>query len=465
MKSLSALSRLSVRLQLTVAVALLTTLALVAVGATLYAVESRRIDRLIESRLTQEITDFQKYQAEDPDTNKPFASADLLLASFLQRNPPDPQEMNWSFPISGRPSYVGDPDPILQHSTAFVDLVGFLKKQGGRHSLEIGGDEYRIVVLPVREGNATGAFVATHDVSESRAELNTLIFTYVLLAALSLILIAGLASWVAGRLLRPVHRLRETAQGISDGDLGGRLEVAGHDDLSDLQRTFNDMLDRLEASFVAQRQLLDDAGHELRTPLTVLRGHLELLDASDAADVESTRALLLDEIDRMSRLVHDLLMLAKARRPDFVETHSTGIDSLTQGIFDRAWGLADRRWTFDGAASTHADVDEQRITQALLQLADNAAKHTSVGDEIGIGSQTDGTWLELWVRDTGPGLPAALAETAFERFHTGERSDDGFGLGLSIVRAIAQAHGGDVTLDDTPSGATFRVRIPTGRSL
>lgn len=462
MRAPSSLSRLSVRQRLTATIALLTTLALVAVGSTLYFVESSRIDRTIESRLTQEINEFQDFRAGHPDTPKPFTSADLLLTSYLQRNLPDPEEMNWSFPISGRPTYVGEPDSALQHSTAFINLVGELKNTGGRRSLDIGGDDYRIVVLPVRQGERAGAFVATHNVSASRAGLRELMVTYGLLAALSLILIAGLASWIAGRLLRPVRRLRDTARGITDGDLGGRLEVTGHDDLSDLQRTFNNMLDRLESVFVTQRQLLDDAGHELRTPLTVLRGHLELVDPTDAADVGATRVLLLDEVDRMSRLVDDLLMLAKAKRPDFVETHPTDVDALTQGIYDRAWALADRRWVFDGTAAGEVDLDEQRITQAALQLADNAVKHTSVGDDIGIGSRLTDGHLELWVRDTGTGIPAAVQDTMFERFQRGERTGDGFGLGLSIVRAIARAHGGNATLDDTESGATVRISIPAG---
>ena len=460
------MSRQSVRQRLTVAVAFLTTLALVSVGVTLYVVESQRIDRTVESSLTQEIGEFQSLRAKnkDPDTLKPFTSVDRLLTVFLQRNPPDPEEINWSFPISGRPTFVGESDSALQQSAAFVNLVAALKKRGGTRNLDIGGNEYRIAVLPVREGNAYGAFVTTHNVSTSRAALHELMLTYVLLASLSLILIAGFASWVAGRLLSPVRRLRDTARGITDGDLGGRIEVTGHDDLSDLQQTFNDMLDRLESAFVTQQQLLDDAGHELRTPLTVLRGHLEVVDPGDAADVASTRALLLDEIDRMSRLVNDLLMLAKAGRPDFAETHPADVEALTRGVLDRAKALADRHWLLDDASPGQATVDGQRITQALLQLADNATKHTAAGDEIGIGSRVCGGSVEFWVRDTGPGVPAALKDTIFERFQRAERSDDGFGLGLSIVRAIAKAHGGDVMLDETPVGATFRLRIPTGAS-
>lgn len=460
---LLAVSRLSVQQRLTLAVAFLTTLALVIVGATLYVVESARIDRTIESQMSKSVSEFQELQAsgKDPDTLKPFTSADRLLTVFLERNLPDPEEMNWSFPITGRPSYVGNPDPTLQRSTAFPELVDKLKERGGSRYLQVGTTEYRIVVLPIRESNATGAFVVTHNVSSSRDELSQLMTTYALLAALSLILIVGMASRIAGRLLSPVRRLRTTATGISDGDLTGRIDVTGNDDLTDLQRTFNAMLDRLELAFVAQRQFLDDAGHELRTPLTILRGHLEVIDPTDADDVASTQALLLDEVDRMSRLVNDLLMLAKARRPDFVETEDTPVEPLTRGILERARGLADRRWTFDGAAAVGADLDGQRITQALLQLADNAAKHTNADDEIGIGSRVDDGFLVFWVRDTGRGVPAWLKDTMFDRFERGERAGEGFGLGLSIVRAIAQAHGGDVMLADTPHGATFLLRIPS----
>ncbi|KQX75450.1 hypothetical protein ASD10_09855 [Aeromicrobium sp. Root472D3] len=465
----SPLSRLSVRQRLTGTIALLTTLALVAVGLTLYAIESSRIDRSIESSLSQELGEFRALQQNevDPQTREPFASADRLLEVFLERNLPDANEQLFAFPSVGTPTYQGDPNPTLQQSSEFPALVADLSTSGGSRTLDLAGREYRVAVLPVTAGSQRAAFVVVHDVGGSRDDLHELMTTYALLAALSVVLIAGLASWSAGRLLRPVRRLRETAQGISDGDLGGRLEVTGHDDLSDLQRTFNDMLDRLESSFVTQRQLLDDAGHELRTPLTVLRGHLEVLDLDDPDDVAATRELLLDEIDRMARLVDDLLMLAKARRPDFVRPHAADVESLTHGAIDRARALADRRWVLDAVARTSAPLDGQRVTQALLQLSANAARHTSPGDEIGIGSRLHEGRVELWVRDTGTGVDPAIAVDIFDRFSRGDDSDDGFGLGLSIVSAIAEAHHGDVVLD-APSdraaspGATFRIRIPTG---
>ena len=227
------------------------------------------------------------------------------------------------------------------------------------------------------------------------------------------------------------------------------------------------MLERLDAGFSAQRQFLDDAGHELKTPLTVLRGHLELLDPDDPEEVRETRDLLLSESDRMSRLVGDLIVLAKSRRPDFLTPAPVDLATLTPTLLATARGLGDRDWQLDEVADGTVVVDEQRITQAVLQLADNAVKHTVPGDTVAIGSARDRGVLRLWVRDTGPGVPEHHRDAVFERFGRGDvrPGDEGFGLGLSIVRAIAEAHGGTVTVTDarpggTPPGARFELVLP-----
>ena len=203
--------------------------------------------------------------------------------------------------------------------------------------------------------------------------------TYAIVAALSLLLVTGFAAAQSGRLLAPLRTLRETAEEITDTDLSRRLPVTGNDDITALTRTFNRMLDRLEAAFVGQRQFLDDAGHELKTPLTVLRGHLELLDVGSPEEIAETRELLLDEIDRMSRLVGELILLAKSDRPDFVTLRPVDLTGLTVDTLAKARGLGDRIWTLDETASVTVSVDEQRLTQALLQLCDNAVKHTGAG--------------------------------------------------------------------------------------
>lgn len=193
-------------------------------------------------------------------------------------------------------------------------------------------------------------------------------------------------------------------------------------------------------------------------------GHLELLDDGDPAEIAETRDLLLDEVDRMSRLVGDLTVLAKTRRPDFLAPARVHLGHLTAALLAKAKGLGDRDWQLDSSADVTLTVDEQRITQAVLQLADNAVKHTNPGGTIAIGSSITGGTATIWVRDTGHGVPVAQREAIFERFGRGKirPGDEGFGLGLSIVRAIARAHGGTVSVTDAqPSGARFDLTLPT----
>jgi two-component system, OmpR family, sensor kinase len=288
--------------------------------------------------------------------------------------------------------------------------------------------------------------------------------TYALVALVSLALVAGIGWVVTGRLLRPVRLLGETAQRISESDLGRRIEVTGHDDLSELARTFNGMLDRLQRAFSAQRQLLDDVGHELRTPITVVRGHVELVDASDPREVAEARELVLDELDRMNRLVDDLIVLAKARRPDFLHWADVDVAPLVDEVLDKAQGLGARRWTVDGRADAVVRADPQRLTQALLQLLANAVKFTTEEDVVALGSASDGRRVRIWVRDTGPGIPEEDHERVFQRFTRGSdtRGTEGSGLGLTIVSAIMEAHGGRVELDSAPGhGATFTLVLPT----
>ena len=346
---------------------------------------------------------------------------------------------------------------------------------GGSRRLEIDGDgEVLVVGQPVRFRSATegGALLVVTRLDVNRAALRDTMRTYAIVSALALLLVAGVAFALTGRLLSPLRRLRRTAEEISELDLTRRIPVTGNDDITALTGTVNTMLDRLESAFTAQRRFLDDAGHELRTPLTVLRGHLEVLDPRSPVDVDETRALLLDEVDRMSRLVGDLILLAKSDRPDFVRVARVDLRDLTEDLLAKCSGLGGREWLLDAAGDASIEVDAQRLTQAVLQLAHNAVRHTSEGDPVAIGSAYDGTRLLLWVRDTGPGLAPDDRTRVFGRFARAGSADsadhDGFGLGLSIVSAIAEAHGGSARWEDPghhghPSGSRFVVDVPAVR--
>jgi signal transduction histidine kinase len=346
-----------------------------------------------------------------------------------------------------------------------LDLVQLIRDnlaEGRTVRTDSAAGELLVTMQPVT-GPTTGGLVVVTFLDDARSELTSLVRTYAIVSLLSLGAITAVAFWQSGRLLAPLRRLNDTASDISATDLSRRLPETGNDDITALTRTFNGMLDRLETAFAGQRQFLDDAGHELRTPLTVLAGHLELLDASDPDEVAGTRALLADEVDRMSRLVEDLILLAKAERPGFISRHPVDLDELTTSVQAKARALGDRDWQSDGVGVGSLAADQQRLTQAMLQLAENAVKHTAPGDQVAIGSAYDDGRARLWVRDTGPGVAPEHREVVFERFGRGSTApgNDGFGLGLSIVRAIAEAHGGTVTVADAEGGgARFEISLP-----
>mgnify|MGYP005984039255 CR=1 FL=1 len=462
-------TRFSVAQRITAGVTLMTVAVLSLVGIVLYTVESAALERRITEELRQEIAEFRGLAESgiDPDTGEAFESVDRLLRLFLERNEPASAETLFGFTTEGTVLYQGGADPLLRETPQFVDRIEGMLAAGGSASETINGVEYRFAVLPLTAGGAQAGFVVVHNITAARSGLQALMGTYALSAIIATVLVTASSSFIAQRLLQPVTELRTAAQSISGGRLDRRLEASGNDDLAELVRAFNAMLDRLESAFETQRQFLDDAGHELRTPLTVLRGHLEVLDPTDVDDVEDTRVLLLDEIARMSRLVDDLLLLAKARRPDFLRLEDVEVGELLAEVGAKASALANRAWAVDPPPATVVlRADPQRLTQALLQLADNAVRHTVPGDAVRFGADLAEEAVELWVADTGPGVPAEQREAIFERFTRARQEDPsagedlGAGLGLAIVTAIARSHGGTVTVDASGPGATFRLHLP-----
>lgn len=460
-------SQVSVRTRIAVVVALLTALGLTGSGLLVYALERTRIETAMKEQIEQEVEEFRTLQAEgvDPRTGREFTDVAALVRLFIERNVPDDDETIYGY-WDGRlrAGSLGSPHPAFAGSPLLAAVIDRRAAAGGSERVETRHGEVVVTIVPALNRETAGALVLVNFLRDEYGELNQTISTYAVTAAVLLLLVSGVAAWQAGRLLAPLRDLRDTAQDISGSDLARRIPVRGNDDITALTRTVNSMLDRLESSFTGQREFLDDAGHELRTPLTVVQGHLELLDAGDAAEVEATRLLLLDEVDRMARLVQDLIMLAKTDRPDFVRPGPCAVGPLTDAVLDKCRALGRRRWVLDDRAELLAVVDEQRMTQALLQLAQNAVKHTTEGAVIGLGSRvSSAAELLLWVRDTGHGVADADKHRVFRRFARAEvtADDEGFGLGLSIVSAIAAAHGGRATLTDTVGGgATVTLRLP-----
>lgn len=461
---------LSVRVRILAAVLGLTALGMVLAGVELAAIQTGRIDERIDLSLAQEIAEIRGViERDDPATGRPWASLeDVLLAGVEGQVPDQYQEVvaliDGDVAFRPRESIPPDVDTI----PGLVDQVASVTApQYGVSDSDDGPVRWAALPVDVSDDPRRGVLVAAMLVQPQRDELYDALRTYAIASALTLVVV-GVVGWsVSGRLLRPLRDVRQTAERISESDLSQRISADGTDEVSALAETFNHMLDRLEGAFANQRQFLDDAGHELRTPLTVVRGHLETMDSGDPTDVAAARSLVLDELDRMSRLVDDMVLLAKSVRPDFVRPRVVEVGALVDEVLDKSRPLAPRRWLLDHRADARLLADPQRLTQALLQLVSNAVRHTSEGDVVALGSRVDDGAVLLWVRDSGPGVQPDDAERIFSRFERGSAAvGEGSGLGLAIVSAIAEAHSGSAFVQPARGGgARFVLRLPPERLL
>ncbi len=327
---------------------------------------------------------------------------------------------------------------------------------------EVGGIIY--MVQPVKiQGKTSGLFVVAHTIKGEREEVIEAV-RVVIQISVFVMFAALILSWIAsGKVLAPLRSFSKTARSISESDLSQRIPIQGKDELAEVAITFNEMMDRLQTTFTTQRNFINDAGHELRTPITIIRGHLELMSEDDPQEINETVTLVIDELDRMSRFVEDLILLSKTERPDFLLLETVNIKTLTQELFAKAQVLGERNWCLDKIATGIIVVDRQRLTQAIMNLAQNATQHTTSNDTIAIGSSMTKGKVKFWVRDTGEGIPEADQQRIFERFAraANSRRSEGAGLGLSIVKAIAEAHHGKVILHSQPGkGAYFGIILP-----
>jgi signal transduction histidine kinase len=284
-------------------------------------------------------------------------------------------------------------------------------------------------------------------------------------------LLGGLA--VGSRASRPLRRMAAVAERVDAGDLQPRIHTPAGvaAEVAILAGAFNNMLDRLTAAFAGQREFLADASHELRTPLTVIRGQLEVLSESDSPTIEEVRRverLLLAEVTRIDRLVDDLLLLAQLEQSELMQPEEIAVGPFLAELWQTTTLLADREFELGELPSGTFTGDPDRLAQALRNLLTNAIKHTAAGDghvSLAVHAEAGGR-LRFVVEDDGPGIPAEHRERVFDRFHrtdpARDRASGGAGLGLAIVRAIAQAHGGTVEAGAAPGGGARLVMVLPG---
>jgi two-component system, OmpR family, sensor kinase len=436
-----------------------------------------QLDDQVDKQLEREVAKLRTFAQRTKlnDDGKPIRDSASLLTQFMTVNLPNQEETFFSI-VDGRadrrsPAKVPvrlDKDPEVVRILSSLKSIGETKV--GWLDTSVGKVRYGVVPVKVA-GDTRDTRLVILEFRDRQLREERRVAKMLLATGFGALVCAGLASWlVAGRILAPVRLVRQTAARIGESDLTQRLDVRGDDDVAALAHTFNHMLDRLERAFTTQRRFLDEVGHELRTPITVVRGHLELMEhggADTTGEWDSTRALVVDELDRMSRIVDDLLLLARAERPDFLTVGETNLTDLIVDVVAKARALANRHWRVAAVAEATVLVDGQRLTQGLIQLAANAVRHTLDGDLIEMGSAVRDGRVLLWVRDTGPGVGPVDRERIFGRFVQAGRvtsptqAGNGIGLGLAIVREIAQAHGGTAWVEDAETGgARFVLDLP-----
>jgi two-component system, OmpR family, sensor kinase len=335
----------------------------------------------------------------------------------------------------------------------------------------VGQDHLRVLARPLVEGNrVVGAVLVGESMHLQEVALShmrqLLVFAAALAAAVSLL--GGW--WLTGRAVGPVAEVTRVARRIAaTGQFAQRLAVpSSRDELGQLAATFNDMLARLEKTFLRQRGFIADASHELRGPLMVIRGNLDLLKLDlPPEDRLACIAEATEEVERMSRLVSDLLFLSEVDAQETVRHQPVALETVVASIWQRARDL-------DGGAHqvllgandpATVDGDQERLGQLLWNLVENALRYTPDGGSVTIALRRQGDVAELLVSDTGIGIAAEHLPRLFERFYRVDRArsrrEGGTGLGLAIAKQVAAAHGGQIRVRSEPGlGSTFTVALP-----
>jgi two-component system sensor histidine kinase MprB len=351
--------------------------------------------------------------------------------------------------------------PIVELAAAPVARqVASSQRAADPFDMTVNGAHVRVLAVPQRGGLAAELAYNMTDIDAVLAATRNRL---VLLGLAGVLLAAGLGTVVSRAALAPVVRLTSVVEEVArTRDLSKRVAAGGNDELSRLAASFNEMLGALEVSLRQQRQLVADASHELRTPLTSLRTNLELLARGHPTDEAERRLVLNDlvtQMERMSTLVADLIDLARDEETA-LPIEDLRLDEI---VADALAGVRGRypNVTFQLASNpTSVRGVRSRISRAVTNLLDNAGKWSPAGGNVEVSVAAG----EVVVRDHGPGIAADDAAHVFDRFWraSSARHLPGSGLGLSIVKDVAEKHGGTVTLDTAPGGgARFKLRLAT----
>lgn len=463
---------MSLRGRLLIASAALVAVGLSAAGIATYSMVRSslvgRIDRQLNAVLPVAPREPGDASGDRPGGGPRRQHEDLPPASYTGLVQPDGEVAVWR-------SYgfePGEPPPDLPRN-----LPGSTDNPEGRTLMTVAGPSIRYRVLAASLSPGGGTIIVAMPLSDVDATLNRLLFIETAAGAAVLAAVIALALWLVRVGLRPLERIGDTAGAIAAGDLSRRVEPADPStEIGKLSLSLNAMLERIEAAFAERaasedrlRRFIADASHELRTPLTSIRGYAELFRIGAEQrpeDLQKAMRRIEQESVRMGALVDELLLLARLDQGRPLERRPVDLSAIASDAVADARAIdPDRDVTLDAPAAVIVGGDEMRLRQVTANLLANVREHTPAGTPATVRVARDGNTAVLSVSDRGPGMNEADAKRAFDRFFRADparaRETGGAGLGLSIVEAVAAAHGGTVEcITAVGEGTTFVVRLP-----
>jgi len=350
---------------------------------------------------------------------------------------------------------------------------GFIPVLQGKQRFDTIAD-FRIYTTPVFENGKVAYIVqVVSPLVSIRIALNNLKMALFLLFPVTVLATGVMGAFLAKVTLRPVNSMIEAILKIRAENMQVKLNIPDtKDEIQKLAETFNDMLGRLESAFKTQRRLFADLSHELKTPLTILKGEFEVILKKARTNVEyqDTLKSALEETDRIIRLAENLLILAKFDSKEASQkSERLDITALLKGITNNTKGLAELKeiaLSFSGPEVLWVYGDQNQLKTLFLNVIENAFKYTREKGRIDVSAVRKETSADISIKDTGPGIPEEEINHIFDRFYRVDkaRSSSGFGLGLSIAKSIAEAHGGGISVQSCPGeGATFVISLPLAR--
>ncbi len=468
---------MTIRLRLTLWYASVLALVLAAVGAGTFALLSHALRESTDRSLVDLADAFTAVLADEEQEYPNLDAADVIAEAVSEFRYSDRRVA--LFGAEGGVVAASEP-PSLRGATEAVALPPALEIRAawtteGRvfRTLASGPDGARMVAQPVSLRGRAFLAVAVGSLRDEAEMRRTLGWLLLWMVPAALLLASGGGYLLARTALAPVDAMGREAAEIDAGRLHARVSAPrARDELGRLAYTFNALLDRLERAFEQQRRFMADASHELRTPVAIIRGEADVALSRpdrDPASLHESLRVVGEEGRRLSRIVEDLFTLARADAGQHPLVPSDlYLDELAEECVRAYQSLAVDRGvhTFcrsPGEVSFRGD--EALLRRMVLNLLDNAAKHTGPGGRVEVIVTSDPGSVRIEVADTGSGIPDAARPHVFERFYRADvartRASGGAGLGLPIARWIAEAHGGSLELTDTgPRGTTFLVILP-----